>query len=71
MHEDVLALAEGMLDDELLLSSFVSLVLGPGQEAEPIHADTQQIPLARANTSITINTTWALSDFAADNEATR
>jgi ectoine hydroxylase-related dioxygenase (phytanoyl-CoA dioxygenase family) len=71
IHEDVLALAEGMLDDELLLSSLVSLVLGPGQEAQPIHADTQQIPLARANTPITINAIWALSDFTADNGATR
>jgi ectoine hydroxylase-related dioxygenase (phytanoyl-CoA dioxygenase family) len=71
LHENVLPIVERMLDQECLLSSFCSLVLGPGQEAQPIHEDTQLIPLPRPHIPITINAIWALSDFNADNGATR
>ena len=37
LHENVLPVVERVLDKECLLSSFCSLVLGPGQEAQPIH----------------------------------
>src|SRR5690349_22468444 len=47
LHENVLPVVERVLDKECLLSSFCSLVLGPGQEAQPIHEDTQLIPLPR------------------------
>jgi len=60
-----------VLDRECLLSSFCSLVLGPGQEAQPIHEDTQLIPLPRPHIPITVNAIWALSDFTATNGATR
>ena len=36
LHENVLPVVERVLDRECLLSSFCSLVLGPGQEAQPI-----------------------------------
>jgi hypothetical protein len=71
LHENVLPVVERMLDKECLLSSFCSLVLGPGQEAQPIHEDTQLIPLPRPHIPITINAIWALSDFRQDNGATR
>ena len=71
LHENVLPVVERVLDRECLLSSFCSLVLGPGQEAQPIHEDTQLIPLPRPHIPITINAIWALSDFRADNGATR
>jgi ectoine hydroxylase-related dioxygenase (phytanoyl-CoA dioxygenase family) len=64
LHENVLPVVERVLDKECLLSSFCSLVLGPGQEAQPVHEDTQHIP-------ITVNAIWALSDFRHDNGATR
>ena len=38
LHDCVLPVVERVLDRECLLSSFCSLVLGPGQEAQPIHA---------------------------------
>jgi len=44
LHDAVLPVVEAALDRECLLSSFCSLVLGPGQEAQPIHEDTQLIP---------------------------
>ena len=65
LHENVLPVVERVLDKECLLSSFCSLVLGPGQEAQPIHEDTQLIPLPRPHIPITINAIWALSDFRA------
>lgn len=71
LHENVLPVVEKVLDRECLLSSFCSLVLGPGQEAQPIHEDTQLIPLPRPHIPITINAIWALSDFREDNGATR
>src|SRR5258708_5505573 len=71
LHQNVLPIVERVLDKECLLSSFVSLVLGPGQEAQPIHEDTQLIPLPRPHIPITINAIWALSDFTGDNGATR
>lgn len=67
----VLALAESLLDRELLLSSLCSLTLGPGQPAQPLHEDTQQLSLPRPRPPIAINAMWALSDFTEDNGATR
>jgi len=71
VQQDVLAIAERVLDRELLLSSFCSLILGPGQGMQPLHADTQLIPLPRPHMPITLNAIWALSDFTAENGATR
>jgi ectoine hydroxylase-related dioxygenase (phytanoyl-CoA dioxygenase family) len=71
LHDNVLPIVERVLDKECLLSSFCSLVLGPGQEAQPIHEDTQLIPLPRPHLPIVLNAIWALSDFREDNGATR
>src|SRR5215208_4270109 len=67
LHDSVLPVVERVLDKECLLSSFCSLVLGPGQQAQPIHEDTQLIPLPRPHIPITLNAIWALSDFQQDN----
>lgn len=71
IQPDILAVAERVLEPELLLSSFCSLILGPGQGAQPLHADTQLIPLPRPHMTITLNAIWALSDFTEENGATR
>ncbi len=71
LHDNVLPVVERVLDRECLLSSFCSLVLGPGEVAQPIHEDTQLIPLPRPHIPITVNAIWALSDFRSDNGATR
>jgi len=70
LHEHVLPIAERFLDPELLLSSLSAITLGPGQEAQPLHEDTQQIPLPRPRPAIALNAMWALSDFTAANGAT-
>jgi hypothetical protein len=71
LHENVLPVVERVLDRECLLSSFCSLVLGPGQEAQPIHEDTQLIPLPRPHIPITINAIWALSRISGTTMARR
>ncbi len=71
LQPDVLAIAQHLLDRELLLSSFCSLTLGPGQQAQPMHEDTQQIPLPRPHPTLSVNAIWALSDFTEENGATQ
>jgi len=71
LNGSVLPVAEAALDSELLLSSLSAITLGPGQEAQPMHEDTQQIPLPRPHPPIAINAMWALSPFTEENGATR
>jgi len=71
LQPDVLGLAERLLDRELLLHAFCSLVSAPGQAAQPIHEDTQLIPLPRPHPPIVVNAIWALSDFTERSGATR
>lgn len=70
LEEDVLRLSEAILDKELLLSSLCTLTLGPGQTAQPLHDDMQQIHLPRPRPTLAVNAIWALSDFTEDNGAT-
>ncbi len=70
LQPDVLAVAERIVDRELLLHSFCSLILGPGQPAQPLHEDTQLIPLPRPHVPIVVNAIWALTDFTEDNGGT-
>ncbi|SME91139.1 Ectoine hydroxylase-related dioxygenase, phytanoyl-CoA dioxygenase (PhyH) family [Tistlia consotensis] len=71
LNPAALAVAEAVLDPELLLSSLSAITLGPGQPAQPMHEDTQQIPLPRPHPPIAVNAMWALSPFTEDNGATR
>ncbi len=67
----VLPIVERVLDDELLLSSLSAICLGPDQDAQVLHADTNMIPLPRPHLPITVNCMWAISDFTEANGATR
>lgn len=71
LQPEVLQLAETFLDKELLLSSLCTLVLGPGQTAQPLHDDMQQLNLPRPRPTLAVNAIWALSDFTEENGATR
>lgn len=71
IHENALPIAEGVLDPGLQLSSLSAIILGPDQEAQPIHGDTQQIPLPRPHPTISLNCMWAITDFTEANGATR
>lgn len=71
VHERVLPLVEGVLDRGCLVSSLSSIDIGPGEAAQPLHADDQLIPLPKPHVSIICNTMWALTDFTEANGATR
>jgi ectoine hydroxylase-related dioxygenase (phytanoyl-CoA dioxygenase family) len=71
VHERILPIIEGVLDQGCLVSSLSSIDIGPDEAAQPLHADDQLIPLPKPHVSIICNTMWALTDFTADNGATR
>jgi ectoine hydroxylase-related dioxygenase (phytanoyl-CoA dioxygenase family) len=71
VHERVLPIIEGVLGPGCLVSSLSSIAIGPGETAQPLHADDQLIPLPKPHVSIICNTMWALTDFTRDNGATR
>src|SRR3984957_15283880 len=71
VHPNVLPVVEAVLDPGLLISSLSSITIGPDEQAQPIHADDQLIPLTRPHVPIICNTMWAITDFTEENGATR
>jgi ectoine hydroxylase-related dioxygenase (phytanoyl-CoA dioxygenase family) len=71
VHPNVLPVVEGVLDPGLLISSLSSIAIGPDEQAQPIHADDQLIPLTRPHVPIICNSMWAITDFTEENGATR
>ena len=71
VHPNVLPVVEGVLDPGLLISSLSSIAIGPDEQAQPVHADDQLIPLTRPHIPIICNTMWAITDFTEENGATR
>lgn len=71
VHEAVLPIVEGVLDEGCLISSLSSIAIDPGEIAQPIHADDQVIPLAKPHAPLVCNSMWALTDFTEANGATR
>jgi ectoine hydroxylase-related dioxygenase (phytanoyl-CoA dioxygenase family) len=71
VHPQVLPVVERVLDPGALISSLSSIVIGPDEQPQPIHADDQLIPLGRPHIPIICNTMWAVTDFTEENGATR
>lgn len=71
VHPDVLPVVEGVLDPGCLVSSLSSIAIGPGESAQPLHADDQVMPLPRPHVATVCNTMWALTEFTEANGATR
>jgi ectoine hydroxylase-related dioxygenase (phytanoyl-CoA dioxygenase family) len=71
VHQNVLPIVEGVLDAGCLVSSLSSIAIGPGETAQPIHADDQLMPIAKPHPPTVCNTMWALTDFTDANGATR
>jgi ectoine hydroxylase-related dioxygenase (phytanoyl-CoA dioxygenase family) len=71
IDSSVLAVAEAVLDHELLLSSLTAIETHPGQADQPLHADDGSIPLARPHQPLALVALWALTDFNETNGATR
>ena len=71
VHPAILPVCERVLDPGLLVSSLSSIAIGPGETAQPVHADDQVLPLPKPHPATVCNTMWALTDFTAENGATR
>jgi ectoine hydroxylase-related dioxygenase (phytanoyl-CoA dioxygenase family) len=71
IHPTVLPVVEGVLDEGCLVSSLSSIAIGPGELAQPIHADDQLMPIPKPHPPTVCNTMWALTDFTEENGATR
>lgn len=71
VHEHVLPIVERVLDSGCLISSLSSISIDPGENAQPIHADDQLLPLPKPHPPLVCNTMWALTDFTDANGATR
>jgi len=71
VHPAVLPIVEQVLDRGCLVSSLSSISIDPGEDAQPIHADDTLINLPRPHAALVCNSMWALTDFTAENGATR
>jgi ectoine hydroxylase-related dioxygenase (phytanoyl-CoA dioxygenase family) len=71
VHPNVLPIVEKVLDPGLLVSSLSSIAIGPGETAQPVHADDQLVPIPKPHPPIICNTMWAITDFTEANGATR
>jgi len=71
VHPCILPVIEKVLDAGCLVSSLSSITILAGEQAQPIHADDQLIPLPKPHVALVCNTMWALTDFTEDNGATR
>jgi ectoine hydroxylase-related dioxygenase (phytanoyl-CoA dioxygenase family) len=71
VHAAVLPIVEQVLDPGCLVSSLSSISIDPGEDAQPIHADDTLINLPRPHPPVVCNSMWALTDFTAENGATR
>jgi ectoine hydroxylase-related dioxygenase (phytanoyl-CoA dioxygenase family) len=71
IHDAVLPVVEGVLDEGCLVSTLSSIDIGPGETPQPIHTDDMVIGLPRPHPAIVCNTMWALTDFTEANGATR
>ena len=71
VHENVLPIVEGVLDEGCLVSSLSSIAIGTDEAPQPLHADDQLIPLPKPHVPLVCNTIWAITDFTEENGATR
>lgn len=71
IHPEVVPFAERLLDEECLLSGTTAIDLGPGEVAQQFHSDEGFVRIPRPRIAMMCVTLWALTDFTADNGATR
>jgi ectoine hydroxylase-related dioxygenase (phytanoyl-CoA dioxygenase family) len=71
VHDQVLPIVEGVLDEGCLVSSLSSISIDPGETAQPLHADDTLMGIDRPHVPLVCNSMWALTDFTEENGATR
>ena len=71
LEPTVLALVEGLLDDQVQLSIASTISLEAGETCQPLHRDDSYYPIRRPHQALCVNVMWALDDFTETNGATR
>lgn len=71
VHPNVLPVVEGLLEVECLLSGTTAMDIGPGEGLQGLHADDGLIRVRRPHPPMMATTIWALTEFTAENGATR
>lgn len=71
IHPEVLPLVERVLEPDCLLSGTTAMDIGPGEVLQGLHADDGLFRIGRPHRPMMVTTIWALTDFTADNGATR
>jgi ectoine hydroxylase-related dioxygenase (phytanoyl-CoA dioxygenase family) len=71
LHERALGCVGAILGDGFLLSGTTSMHIGPGETGQMLHPDDGMVSLPRPHPATMVTTLWALSDFTAENGATR
>lgn len=71
VHENVLPVVEQVLDRGCLLSGMTAIDMGPGERRQPLHPDDLVMDVERPHVPLMCVSMWALSDFSAENGATR
>jgi hypothetical protein len=64
-------LNDGEVWQQVAINPWGSAVIGPGEEAQLLHVDDGVYQFPRPHPNLVCNTMWALSDFTAENGATR
>lgn len=70
-HEQVLPIVTSLIDKWAILSGTTAMNIGPGEELQGMHTDEGNITIPRPRQPLMSVAIWALSDFTADNGATR
>ena len=71
IHPWIMQILPHLLGEGFLLSTMGSAVIGPGEQAQPIHVDDGVYRFRRPHPNLVCNTMWALCDFTEENGATR
>ena len=71
VHPNVLPLVERLLEPDCLLSGTTAMDIGPGERLQGLHADDGFFRIGRPHRPMMSTTIWALTEFTADNGATR
>ena len=70
-HPDVLALCEAALGPHVQLSIALAIHIMSGEKAQVLHHDDALFPVPWPHQHLVVNTMWAVTDFTAENGATR
>ena len=70
-HPGVLPIVENLLEPDCILSGTTAMDIGPSERLQGLHADDGLFKIGRPHRPMMSTTIWALTDFTADNGATR